>query len=62
MPDFPEELRPDKCKVIWQMTEDGKTVIALTEYPGVLEKQSQRWLRSQFEKIGVKVVVREPAA
>ena len=23
MPDFPDELRPDRCKVMWTMTEDG---------------------------------------
>ena len=27
-PDFPEDLRPDRCGVVWELTEDGKVVLA----------------------------------
>lgn len=55
MPDFPEELKPDKCKVIWQMTEDGLTAVATTEYPKAMETLAMKELISKFHAIGVKV-------
>jgi hypothetical protein len=38
MREFPEELRPDRSKVLWTMTEDGTTAIATTEYPKALAR------------------------
>lgn len=55
MPDFPEELRPDRCKVMWTMTEDGSTAVAMTEYPKALEAKSQERLIRQFEQTQVMV-------
>ena len=56
MPDFPEELRPDRCKVIWTMTEDGRAV-ATSEYPDILERPAQRRLAGQFARHGIRVSV-----
>jgi hypothetical protein len=58
MPDFPEELRPDRTKVLWTMTEAG-TAVATTEYPRALETVAQRSLIEQFRRAGVAVIVRE---
>ena len=57
MPDFPEELRPDQCKVIWQMTEDGQTAIAVTAYPERMRTTEQQRLMRQFQLAGVKVLL-----
>lgn len=59
MPDFPAELRPDKCKVIWTMTEDGRAAVATTEYPGKLQTPQQQRLIANFRRVGVGVVVDE---
>jgi Fe-S-cluster containining protein len=59
MPDFPEALRPDRCKVIWTMTEDGSTAVATTEYPKALHAKAQEELFRQFSRAGISVVVRE---
>jgi hypothetical protein len=57
MPDFPEELRPDRCKVVWTMTEDGSTAVATTEYPKALQGKAQERLIRQFSRAGISVVV-----
>jgi uncharacterized protein len=62
MPDFPEELRPDRCKVIWQMTEDGTTAVATTEYPQALAAKAQERLMRQFVAAGISVQVRVRSA
>jgi uncharacterized protein len=54
MPDFPEELRPDRCRVIWQMTEDG-TAVATPDYPGRMQTAEQQRLMRQFRLAGVAV-------
>ena len=54
MPDFPEELRPDRCKVIWTMTEDGNTAVATTEYPKALAAKAQQRLARQFSRAGTR--------
>jgi uncharacterized protein len=59
MPDFPEELRPDRCKVIWQMTEDGSAAVATTEYPKALNATPQERLVRQFLRLGISVVLRD---
>jgi hypothetical protein len=61
MPDFPEELRPDRCKVIWTMTEDGRKTVATTEYPDALKSRLHRWVIEQFVALGISVVVADPA-
>jgi hypothetical protein len=61
MPDFPEALRPDRCKVIWTMTEDGRTAIATTEYPKALKAKAQERLARQFARAGVSVVLNHRA-
>ena len=53
MPDFPEELRPDRCKVMWTMTSDD-IAIATTEYPEALEALPQRRLMARFKAVGVR--------
>ncbi len=58
MPDFPEELRPDKCKVIWTMSEDGDVAIATTEYPRALQTRRQKALVRNFRCLGIAVVIR----
>jgi hypothetical protein len=58
MPDFPEELRPDKCKVLWQLTEDGEVAVATTEYPQALQTRRQETLLRNFHCLGIAVVVR----
>lgn len=55
MPDFPEELRPDRCGVVWQMTEDGSAAIATPDYPERMHATEQQRLVSQFRRAGVKV-------
>jgi hypothetical protein len=55
MLDFPEELRPDRCKVIWQMTEDGRTAVATTDYPEPMQTTEQQRLLRQFRLAGVEV-------
>jgi hypothetical protein len=55
MPDFPEELRPDRCKVIWQMTEDGEAAVATPDYPERMQTIEQQRLIRQFQLAGVKV-------
>jgi hypothetical protein len=60
MPTFPEELRPDKCKVLWTMTEDGRTAVATTEYPDALKSRLHRWVIEQFVALEVSVVVADP--
>lgn len=55
MPDFPEGLRPDRAKVLWTMTEDGRTAIATTEYPEKLGTAAQQHLATQFRQAGVAV-------
>jgi len=55
MPDFPEDLRPDKCKVIWQLSQDGRRAFAVTEYPDALQTRKQRWLVEQFAREGIAV-------
>jgi hypothetical protein len=47
MPDFPAELRPDRCKVIWTMTEDGTTAVTTTGRP-VLKAKAQERLAKRF--------------
>ena len=59
MPDFPEELRPDRCKVIWTMTQDGKTAVATTQYPEALKAKAQERLARQFSRAGISVVARD---
>lgn len=56
MPDFPEELRPDKCKVMWQLTEDGTRAVATTEYPD--KAQAQLGLIRSFLRAGIAVEIR----
>jgi Fe-S-cluster containining protein len=62
MPDFPEELRPDRCKVIWTMTEDGTTAVATTEYLQALAAKAQERLIRQFEAAGITAQVRDRSA
>ena len=52
MPNFPEDLRPDRCKVIWTMTPDGQTAVATTEYPKALKAEAQERLVRQFAIAG----------
>lgn len=59
-PTFPEELRPDRCKVIWRMTPDGRTAIATTEHPEKLQTAAQQWLVRQFAAVGVSVRAQLP--
>lgn len=56
-PTFPEAERPDKAKVIWQLTQDGATAVATTEYPKALQTAAQRYLISQFMQQGIAVRV-----
>jgi hypothetical protein len=55
MPTFPEQLRPDKCRVLWQMTEDGTTAVATPDYPGRMASREQRDLVRRFNAAGVQV-------
>jgi len=57
MPDIPKELRPDRCKVIWRMSEDGRTVLAMTEYPGALNAKAQEMLIRRFLRLGISVIL-----
>ena len=57
MPDFPEELRPDQCKVLWTMSEDGRRAIATTEYPKALQTRAQELLIQQFRRVGIAVLL-----
>ena len=57
MPDFPEELRPDQCKVLWTMSEDGRRAIATTEYPKALQTKEQQMLIQQFVRSGISVLL-----
>lgn len=56
MPDFPEEMRPDKSKVLWQMTEDGAAAVAITEYPSALGNRAQQRLAERFAREGIRVL------
>ena len=57
MPDFPEELRPDRSKVIWPMSQDGRPAIATTEYPKALQTKEQQMLIQQFVRSGISVLL-----
>ena len=57
MPDFTEALRPDRCKVVWLMTEDGSAAVASTKYPKALKAKAQEKLIRQFSRSGISVVV-----
>lgn len=59
MPEFPEGLRPDRCRVMWSITEDGSTAIAATRYPDALKTKAHQRLINQFRGAGVAVVVQE---
>ncbi len=62
MPDFPEELRPDRSKVLWTMTEDGGVAIATTAYPEALQTRRHEALVRNFRRLGISVVVRSRSA
>ena len=57
MPDFPEELRPDRCKVLWQLSGDGKVAIATAAYPEALQTRRQHKLAQSFRCLGVRIVL-----
>ena len=57
MPEFPEELRPDRCKVIWQMTEDARTAVAATEYAEALDAKAQKTLIQKLLRSGISVAL-----
>jgi hypothetical protein len=61
-PGMSEDMRPDRCGVIWEMCEDGRVALALTRYPKRLESVHQRRLIDYFMRHGVSVIVMDPGA